>query len=98
MLTALGVFQGMRAAAAHRWGSDSLAGRRVGIAGVGKVGHLLVGLLAEDGAEAVVTDVSEQALARVRDEHPGVSGGRLDRRARRAATSTSTRRARSAAR
>ncbi|KQX62081.1 Glu/Leu/Phe/Val dehydrogenase dimerization domain-containing protein [Angustibacter sp. Root456] len=72
VLTALGVFQGMRAAAAHRWGSDSLAGRRVGIAGVGKVGHLLVGLLAEDGAEAVVTDVSEQALTRVRDEHPGV--------------------------
>jgi valine dehydrogenase (NAD+) len=73
VLTALGVFQGMRAAAAHRWGEPTLAGRRVGVAGVGKVGHLLVGLLLEDGAEVVVTDVSEAALARVRDEHPEVT-------------------------
>src|SRR5689334_4730725 len=29
ILTALGVFQGMRAAAAHRWGAPSLAGRTV---------------------------------------------------------------------
>ncbi len=73
VLTALGVFQGMRAAAAHRWGPDTLAGRRVGIAGVGKVGHLLAGLLLEDGAEVVVTDVSETALERVRAEHPEVA-------------------------
>ncbi len=70
VLTSLGVFQGMRAAAAHRWGSPSLEGRRVGVAGVGKVGHLLVGLLREDGADVVVTDVSAAALDRVRDEHP----------------------------
>ncbi len=38
VLTAYGVFQGMRAAAEHRWGSPSLSGRRVGISGVGKVG------------------------------------------------------------
>jgi valine dehydrogenase (NAD+) len=72
VLTALGVFQGMRAAAAHRWGPDTLSGRRVGIAGVGKVGHLLAGLLLEDGADVVVTDVSDAALSRVRDEHPEV--------------------------
>ena len=73
VLTALGVFQGMRAAAAHRWGTDSLRGRRVGIAGVGKVGHLLAGLLVDDGADVVVTDVSPAALERVRGEHPQVS-------------------------
>jgi valine dehydrogenase (NAD+) len=72
VLTALGVFQGMRACAAHRWSTDTLRGRRVGIAGVGKVGHLLAGLLVEDGAQVVVTDVSEAALARVRSEHPQV--------------------------
>lgn len=70
VLTSLGVFQGMRAAAAHRWGTPSLEGRRVGVAGVGKVGHLLVGLLREDGADVVVTDVSATALDRVRVEHP----------------------------
>ena len=73
VLTALGVFQGMRASAAHRWGEPTLAGRRVGIAGVGKVGHLLAGLLLEDGADVVITDVSAAALDRVRSEHPEVT-------------------------
>jgi valine dehydrogenase (NAD+) len=73
VLTALGVYQGMRAAAKHRWGTASLAGRRVGVAGVGKVGSLLVGHLLAEGADVVVTDVSRQALERVRTSHPDVS-------------------------
>ena len=72
VLTALGVFQGLRAAAEHRWGSTSLAGRRVAVAGVGKVGHLLVDHLRADGAHVVVTDVSSAALDRVRTAHPEV--------------------------
>lgn len=72
VLTALGVFQAMRAAARHRWGAASLAGRRVGVAGLGKVGHHLVAHLVEDGAEVVVTDVLPEAVARVLAAHPGV--------------------------
>jgi valine dehydrogenase (NAD+) len=72
VLTAYGVFQGMRAAALRTWGAPTLHGRRVGVAGVGKVGHHLVGLLLEDGAEVVVTDVSERALDAVRQQHPSV--------------------------
>ncbi len=73
VLTAYGVFQGMRASAAHRWGSPDLAGRVVGVAGVGKVGHLLVGLLVEAGARVVVTDVRPDAVRRVLDAHPEVT-------------------------
>jgi valine dehydrogenase (NAD+) len=62
VLTAYGVFQGMRAAAEHRWGTPSLAGRRVGVAGLGKVGKHLTRHLLEDGASVVATDVSERAL------------------------------------
>ncbi|WP_309136260.1 Glu/Leu/Phe/Val dehydrogenase dimerization domain-containing protein [Nocardioides campestrisoli] len=72
VLTAYGVFQGMRASAAHQWGSDSLAGRTVGISGVGKVGRHLVGHLLEDGADVVVTDVWAPAIDRIRAEHPTV--------------------------
>ena len=39
VLTAYGVFQAMRAAAQHTWGSPSLEGRRVAVEGVGKVGR-----------------------------------------------------------
>jgi len=62
VLTAYGVFQGMRASAAHVWGTPSLAGRTVGIAGVGKVGSLLSGLVLDDGARVVVTDVKRAAV------------------------------------
>jgi valine dehydrogenase (NAD+) len=72
VLTAYGVFQGMRAAAAHLWGTASLAGRRVGIAGLGKVGKHLTEHLLADGAAVVGTDVSEPALDWVRRNHPEV--------------------------
>jgi valine dehydrogenase (NAD+) len=72
VLTAFGVFQGMRAAARTTWGAASLAGRTVGVAGVGKVGRHLVGHLVEDGADVVVTDVSADAVAAVRRAHPSV--------------------------
>jgi valine dehydrogenase (NAD+) len=67
VLTAFGVFQSMRAAAQHAWGSPSLAGRRVAVEGVGKVGHHLVEHLLEDGAQVVVSDVDLQAVRRVTD-------------------------------
>lgn len=63
ILTAWGVFQGMRAAAEHVWGSPSLAGRRIGVAGLGKVGKQLTAHLLHDGASVVATDVDERALA-----------------------------------
>jgi valine dehydrogenase (NAD+) len=69
VLTAYGVFQGMRASAEVVWGSTSLAGRTVGIAGVGKVGHHLVEYLVEDGAQVVVTDVDPGAVDAVVAEH-----------------------------
>jgi valine dehydrogenase (NAD+) len=72
VLTAYGVFQGMRAAAEHRWGAPTMHGLRVGVAGVGKVGKHLVNHLLEDGAEVVVTDVYEPALEAVRAAHPEV--------------------------
>ena len=72
ILTAWGVFQGMRAAAEHTWGSPTLAGRRVGIAGLGKVGKYLAGHLIEDGASVVATDVNEAALAWARTTYPQI--------------------------
>ncbi|MFI1912705.1 Glu/Leu/Phe/Val dehydrogenase [Nocardia sp. NPDC020380] len=71
-LTALGVFNAMRAGAESVWGTASLAGRTVGVEGVGKVGRQLIALLLADGAEVCATDVNEAALQRVSQETPGV--------------------------
>ncbi|MEU1728670.1 Leu/Phe/Val dehydrogenase [Actinomadura sp. ATCC 39365] len=72
VLTSFGVFQGMRASAERVFGTPSLHGRRVGVEGVGKVGHRLVDLLREDGAEVVICDVDPRAVERVRLRHPEV--------------------------
>ncbi len=72
VLTAYGVFQGMRAAAEVVWGRPTLDGRTVGVSGVGKVGHRLVAHLLEDGADVVVTDVWQPAVDAVTAAHPEV--------------------------
>jgi valine dehydrogenase (NAD+) len=72
VLTAVGVFHGMRAAAEHAWGSVSMEDRLVGVEGVGKVGHRLVSHLVDAGAKVVVCDVSSDAVRRVLAAHPGV--------------------------
>lgn len=72
ILTAWGVFQGMRAAAEHLWDSASLAGRRVGIAGLGKVGRHLAGHLIDEGALVVATDVNDRAREWARQTYPQI--------------------------
>ena len=72
VLTAFGVYQGMRASAFHVWGDTSLAGKTVGVAGVGKVGKHLVGLLLEEDANVVVTDVYAPAVTALQETHPSI--------------------------
>jgi valine dehydrogenase (NAD+) len=78
VLTADGVLHGMRAAAQFVWGGPESVRRRIGVAGVGKVGGHLVHGLVQAGAEVLVTDVDADAVQRtVASPSPG------DRRARR---------------
>nr|WP_030407734.1 Glu/Leu/Phe/Val dehydrogenase dimerization domain-containing protein [Streptomyces sp. NRRL F-5917] len=71
VLTAFGVYQGMRAAAQRLWGAPTLRDRLVGVAGVGKVGRHLVEHLVRDGARVVLTDVREEAVREVLATHSG---------------------------
>ncbi|WP_117000026.1 Glu/Leu/Phe/Val dehydrogenase dimerization domain-containing protein [Desertimonas flava] len=72
VLTAYGLHRAMLAAAQFCWGADGLAGRRVGVVGVGKVGRHLVDLLVAGGAEVVATDVASSARESVAGRHPRV--------------------------
>ena len=73
VLTAFGVHQGMRAAARHRWGAADLGGRRVGIAGVGKVGRAAGGARARATVPRSSSPTSTPAaVERIVAAHPGV--------------------------
>ncbi|MPZ10980.1 MAG: amino acid dehydrogenase [Kiloniellaceae bacterium] len=62
--TAYGVYMGIKAAARHRLGVDSLRGLRVAVQGVGHVGYYLCRHLAAEGAELIVADIAEDTLDR----------------------------------
>ncbi|MCW2927405.1 MAG: leucine dehydrogenase, partial [Thermoleophilia bacterium] len=64
-MTALGVFQGIRAAAKKVYGSHKLDGLRVSIQGCGHVGSYLAEHLHEAGAILTVTDIHDDNVARV---------------------------------
>lgn len=70
-LTAVGVHHSLKAVAEHLWGTPSLAGRRVGITGAGKVGGRLAGHVLAEGGRVLVADVNPAAVERLRAEHPG---------------------------
>lgn len=71
--TARGVFRAMQAAAKHRWGSDSLAGKTVAIQGGGNVGCNLASNLHKAGAGLIVTDVDEAKSQRLVKEFDAVA-------------------------
>jgi len=61
-VTAFGVFNGMKAAAAFHWGNESLDGKKVLVQGVGNVGETLVKHLTEAGAEVLISDIYADRL------------------------------------
>ena len=63
--TARGCFFGIRAAVSHLWGGRSLAGIRVAVQGVGRVGASLCEHLHAAGATLTVCDVDAQAASHV---------------------------------
>ncbi|MDQ0317238.1 Glu/Leu/Phe/Val family dehydrogenase [Amorphus orientalis] len=62
--TALGILSGIKAALAHRTGSDEIAGRRIVLQGLGHVGWHLADLLAKEKARLVVADVDASTAER----------------------------------
>ena len=61
-VTAFGVYQGIKAAALHKYGDESLDGKHVTVQGVGHVGYFLCQDLAEEGARLTVTDIDQEKV------------------------------------
>lgn len=66
-VTAFGTYRGIKAAAKAKYGDDSLEGKTVAVQGLGHVGSYLCGMLNDDGAKLVVTDIDKDRVATVRD-------------------------------
>lgn len=66
--TAFGVYLGMREAVRHRLGAKELAGLRVAVQGVGRVGRALARLLAQASATLVVSDLRSELAEEVARE------------------------------
>ena len=58
--TAMGIFHGIKAAVAHRLGTDSLDGVRVALQGCGSVGGGVARLLAGEGAVLTLADIDAE--------------------------------------
>ena len=64
-VTAYGVYLGMKATAKKVFGTDSLAGKRVAVQGVGQVGMHLVEHLVKEEAKVWITDLFEDKVKAV---------------------------------
>ena len=67
-VTAYGTYQGIKAAALEKYGSDSLAGKTIAVQGVGHVGYYLCAHLAAEGARLIVTDIDADRVQRIIEE------------------------------
>lgn len=68
VMTAFGVFQGMKAALEHVGLGENLEGIKVAIQGVGNVGYHLASYLSAAGAKLIVTDIYPNQVERVVQE------------------------------
>jgi leucine dehydrogenase len=71
--TARGVYLGIKAAAKHRLGVDSMADVHVAIQGIGSVGGGVARLLAADGAKLTLADPDAAKLSAIANETGGTA-------------------------
>lgn len=69
VMTGLGVYVGMKAAAKKAYGNDSLAGKKIAVQGAGAVSDVLVGYLTKENAHVYVSDVFAEKAAAFAQKH-----------------------------
>jgi leucine dehydrogenase len=73
VMTAYGVYQGMKGSAFFKYGTDSLKGLTIAIQGLGHVGMLLVEKLHQEGAFLIVTDIDQNTVKKVVDKFGAIA-------------------------
>ncbi|PKQ70672.1 Glu/Leu/Phe/Val family dehydrogenase [Raineya orbicola] len=70
--TAYGVYIAMKACAKKVYGSESLAGKKIAVQGVGHVGQNLVEHLIKENAQVLISDIYEDRLQAIKNKFPQV--------------------------
>lgn len=78
-VTALGVFQGLRATVEEHLGRSDLSGLSVAVQGVGHVGYHLVGHLVTAGCKVTICDVDMGSVKATLDAYSGVEAVEPDK-------------------
>ncbi|HLU81632.1 MAG TPA: Glu/Leu/Phe/Val dehydrogenase [Flavobacteriaceae bacterium] len=71
-VTAYGVFMGMKAAVKHKFGVDSLEGKKVLVQGIGHVGSSLVKHIREEDGEVFISDINRERMEKIRDQYGAI--------------------------
>lgn len=66
--TAFGVYQGIKAACEKKYDTDSLAGKRILVQGIGHVGYYLCEYLHQEGAQLLVCDLNKSACEKAKND------------------------------
>ncbi|WP_047984415.1 Leu/Phe/Val dehydrogenase [Ornithinibacillus californiensis] len=72
--TAEGVLYGLKATNQYLFGDEALAGKTYAIQGLGKVGFKVAQQLLQEGANLVVTDISEEAISEIQEIADSLQG------------------------
>jgi len=72
LITAYGVFMGLKAAAKHKFGTDNLEGKSVLVQGIGHVGETLVDHLTQNGAKVYISDINQERLEAVKNKYGAI--------------------------
>ncbi len=78
IITAYGVYTGIKACVKYKFNADSLSGLHVAIQGLGHVGMELARLLHQDGVKLSVTDLNPHAIQHAVDHFSAVALGSDD--------------------
>lgn len=73
--TAWGVYHGMKTAARHAFGKDSLAGLTIGMQGLGAVSFGMLEFLTKEGAKIIATDIDPAKIEKAKKQYGITSVG-----------------------
>ena len=68
VVTAYGVYMGMKGAAQFLWGSDKLNGKKIFIQGVGNVGRNLINYLQKEDAIILINDIKKDKVEEIQKQ------------------------------